>query len=240
MSTITWKERTQFPRVPSACGHIQPQALPDCLRQGAKTEFGTIFIDRDADGYSSASGIVSIENGIATLGDNGSVTYSFKVESAGNLRYGGAALLSLLGQERHLCGAGRQHKALHGKPPVVAVLAEYLLGVPRKRCNALSRDAYHHHLSGRQGVQFYGFRVCSAFSEEPTAGEATFALAPRSFKDVDGNMAVPDKGFKLTLEMLRGKPDSALIWYEDFQGLRCAGDGLLDGALRLLRGVAVG
>ena len=48
-----------------------------------KTEFGTIFIDRDADGYSSASGIVSIENGIATLGDNGSVTYSFKVESAG-------------------------------------------------------------------------------------------------------------------------------------------------------------
>ena len=63
------------------------------------------------------------------------------------------------------------------------------------------------------------FRVCSAFSEEPTAGEATFALAPRSFKDVDGNMAVPDKGFKLTLEMLRRKPDSALVWYEDFQ--RC-------------------
>lgn len=68
-----------------------------------------------------------------------------------------------------------------------------------------------------KGVQFYGFRVCSAFSEEPTAGEATFALAPRSFKDVDGNMAVPDKGFKLTLEMLRRKPDSALVWYEDFQ-----------------------
>lgn len=48
-----------------------------------KTEFGTIFIDRDADGYSSASGIVSIENGIATLGDNGSVTYSFTVNAAG-------------------------------------------------------------------------------------------------------------------------------------------------------------
>ncbi|MFR8873122.1 MAG: hypothetical protein ACLVHV_06395 [Oscillospiraceae bacterium] len=31
------------------------------------------------------------------------------------------------------------------------------------------------------------------------------------------SMAVPDKGFKLTLEMLRRKPDSALIWYEDFQ-----------------------
>ena len=30
-------------------------------------------------------------------------------------------------------------------------------------------------------------------------------------------MAQPDKGFKLTLEMLRRKPDSALIWYEDFR-----------------------
>ena len=35
--------------------------------------------------------------------------------------------------------------------------------------------------------------------------------------DVDGNMAQPDRGFKLTLEMLRRKPDSALIWYEDFR-----------------------
>ena len=78
-----------------------------------------------------------------------------------------------------------------------------------------------------KGVQFYGFRVCSAFSEEPTAGEAAFALAPRSFKDVDGNMAVPDKGFKLTLEMLRRKPDSALS-----AGGRRVGDGIgpgLDG-----------
>ena len=30
-------------------------------------------------------------------------------------------------------------------------------------------------------------------------------------------LAVPDKGFKLTLEMLRRKPDSALVWYEDFR-----------------------
>ena len=68
-----------------------------------------------------------------------------------------------------------------------------------------------------KGVQFYGFRVCSAFSEWPSAGSATYTLAPRKFKDVDGNMAQPDRGFKLTLEMLRRKPDSALIWYEDFR-----------------------
>ena len=66
-------------------------------------------------------------------------------------------------------------------------------------------------------MQFYGYRVCSDFSETPSAGEAEFLLSPRQFKDVDGNMAVPDKGFKLTTEVLRRKPDSALAWYEDFQ-----------------------
>ncbi len=30
-------------------------------------------------------------------------------------------------------------------------------------------------------------------------------------------MVGPATGFKLTLEMLRRKPDSALVWYEDFR-----------------------
>lgn len=42
-------------------------------------------------------------------------------------------------------------------------------------------------------------------------------LSPRKFKDVNGLMAEPDKGFILTTEVLRRKPDSALIWYEDFR-----------------------
>lgn len=70
---------------------------------------------------------------------------------------------------------------------------------------------------GVPGVQFYGFRVCSSFSEEPSAGEATFTLSPRQFLDVNGQPATPDKGFRLTCEMLRRKPDSALVWYEDFR-----------------------
>ena len=68
-----------------------------------------------------------------------------------------------------------------------------------------------------KGVQFYGFRVCSSFSEKPSAGEATYTFSPRQFKDVEGNMVGPERGFRLTLEMLRRKPDSALIWYEDFR-----------------------
>ena len=114
-----------------------------------KTEFGTVYIDHDGGNYSSASGIVSIENGIATLGDNGSVTYSFTVDTA-NLRCGGAALLSLLGQKWHLCGSGRQQKTFHRKPPVVAVLAEYLLDFPCRWRNAFRRDAYHYDFGGCQ------------------------------------------------------------------------------------------
>ena len=30
-------------------------------------------------------------------------------------------------------------------------------------------------------------------------------------------MVGPDRGFRLTLEMLRRKPDSVLVWYEDFR-----------------------
>lgn len=41
-------------------------------------------------------------------------------------------------------------QAFHGKPPVVAVLAEYLLGVPCRRRNAFSRDAHHYHFGGCQ------------------------------------------------------------------------------------------
>jgi len=67
------------------------------------------------------------------------------------------------------------------------------------------------------GVQFYGFRVCSNFYESPSAGEAEFMLSPRMFKDVNGVMAEPDRGFKLTTEVLRRKADSALVWYEDFR-----------------------
>lgn len=100
---------------------------------------------------------------------------------------------------------------------MVAILEENFLG---RTCHYVNLLAGTHSITiegGVVGTQFYGFRVCSNFSEYPSAGEATFSLSPRSFKDVNGNMAVPDKGFKLTTEVLRRKPDSALAWYEDFR-----------------------
>ena len=34
--------------------------------------------------------------------------------------------------------------------------------------------------------------------------------------DVTGEMVQPDRAFKVTAEVLRRKPESALVWYEDF------------------------
>lgn len=45
--------------------------------------FTNILIDHDGDNYDNASGIISIDNGVATLGDNASITYSFTVGTAG-------------------------------------------------------------------------------------------------------------------------------------------------------------
>ena len=182
-----------------------------------KTEFGTVYIDHDGGNYSSASGIVSIENGIATLGDNGSVTYSFNIDTAGT--YDVAVRLCYPFWDKNGIYVALDGSTKH--------FTESRLWWPYWRstfwtslASGVSLSAGTHTITisvDVKGVQFYGFRVCSNFSEEPSVGEATFALAPRSFKDVDGNMAVPDKGFKLTLEMLRRKPDSALVWYEDFR-----------------------
>ena len=61
--------RTLFPvSIPSLWGTYNRRRYLTAYGKEQKTEFGTIFIDRDGDNYSSASGIVSIENGIATLG----------------------------------------------------------------------------------------------------------------------------------------------------------------------------
>jgi hypothetical protein len=68
-----------------------------------------------------------------------------------------------------------------------------------------------------KGVQFHGFRVCSEFSEAPVRRLRILHASPTKFIDVDGNECQPDKGFKLTTEVLRRKPDSALIWYADFE-----------------------
>ena len=181
-----------------------------------KTEFGTIYIDHDAmpDSY---SGVVSTSNTITTLGDEGEATYHFTITQAGT--YDVAVKLGYPFWDKNSI-----HISLDGSDEY---FSENRLWWPYWRTTfwtvlkkGITITAGEHTLTislGTMGVQFYGFRVCSSFSEAPTVGEAEYTLAPRHFKDIKGDMVGPATGFKLTLEMLRRKADSALVWYEDFR-----------------------
>ena len=182
-----------------------------------KTRFENIVADRNADNPSSTSGIISVENGIAVLGDEGCATYQFSVSSAGT--YDVAVRICYPFWDKNGIYISLDGRVIH--------LTESRLWWPYWRTSfwtalakeiTLSAGAHTIEISvDIKGVQFYGFRVCGSFFEEPTAGEAAYTLSPRKFKDVNGNMVGPNSGFKLTCEMLRRKPDSALIWYEDFR-----------------------
>lgn len=179
------------------------------------TEFGDILIDRDGtpDSY---SGYVSVSDGVLSLGAEGEATYTFSISSAGT--YDIAVRLCYPFWDKNGVYISIDGNTEH--------FTETRLWWPYWR-STFWRSLHSGYLSAgthtvtvsvdAENVQFYGFRVCTGFAEYPSAGEASYVVAPRKFKDVNGNMAEPDKGFKLTLEMLRRKPDSALIWYEDFR-----------------------
>ena len=180
-------------------------------------EFGTILIDRSGGEPDSYSGIVALSDYMATLGDEGTATYNFTISTAGT--YDIAVRLCYPFWDKNGIYISIDETTGHftesrlwwpyWRTTFWAALAEGISLSAGTHTITVSVDV--------KGVQFYGFRVCSSFSEKPSAGSASFALAPRQFKDVNGNMVGPDRGFKLTFEMLRRKPDSALIWYEDFR-----------------------
>lgn len=181
-----------------------------------KTEFGSILIDRDGkpDSY---SGIVSVSDGMVTLGDEGSAVYHFTIGTTGT--YDVAVRICFPFWDKNGVYISIDGSRMH--------FTESRLWWPYWRSTFWTELAGGIRLSTGthtvtvsvdvKGVQFYGFRVCSSFHEYPSAGETYFTLSPRQFIDVEGKPCQPDKGFKLTCEMLRRKPDSALVWYEDFR-----------------------
>lgn len=182
-----------------------------------KAEFGNIIIDRSGGNPDSYSGIVSVSDSLVTLGDDGEAVYRFTIGTAGT--YDLAVRLCYPFWDKNGIYASIDGSRTH--------FSESRLWWPYWRstfwitlAKGVRLSAGTHTITvsvDAKGVQFYGFRICSDFREFPTAGEASFTLSPRQFLDVDGNLCQPDKGFKLTCEMLRRKPDSALVWYEDFQ-----------------------
>ena len=181
-----------------------------------KSQPWNFYVDHDAmpDSY---SGVVSVSNSVTTLGDEGAAIYHFTLAQAGT--YDVAVKLGFPFWDKNSI-----HISLDGNE---VDFSENRLWWPYWRTTfwtvlkkgvSLSQGTHTITISlGAKGAQFYGFRVCSSFSEEPSVGEAEYTLAPRHFKDVNGDMVGPATGFKLTLEMLRRKADSALVWYEDFR-----------------------
>lgn len=181
------------------------------------TEFGDILIDRSGGDVDSYSGIVSVSDYMITLGDEGSAEYEFTIDVAGYYDVAVQICYPFWDKNSITVSVDRVSK----------IFSENRLWWPYWRTTCWLKLVTNHNFSagthtltvdvGVNGVQFYGFRVCTSFSEKPSAGIAKFTLSPRQFVDVDGNLCQPDRGFKLTSEILRRKPDSALIWYEDFR-----------------------
>jgi spore germination protein YaaH len=181
-----------------------------------KTAFHNVTFEHDASG-GSYSGVVSVENGVLTLGDEGTASYTFSVSSAENYDIAvklcypfwdkNGIYISIDGNRKHF--SENRLWWPYWRSTFWTVLASGINLLPGTHTIKVSVDV--------KDVQFYGYKVCSAFTEAPSAGEARFTLSPRHFIDVDGKECQPDRAFKLTCEMLRRKPDSALIWYEDFR-----------------------
>ncbi|MEL5896948.1 glycosyl hydrolase family 18 protein [Clostridium sporogenes] len=182
-----------------------------------EVEFGTVYIDRDGANPDTYSEGVILSSSSATLGEDGEAEYEFNIANSGT--YDVAVRILFPFWDKNSINI-----SLDG---VSKNFTENRLWWPywRSTCwlslsSSVFLSAGTHTVSittGVPGVLFYGFRVCSNFKEHPFAGEAEFTLSPRKFKDVNGVMAEPDKGFRLTTEVLRRKPDSALVWYEDFR-----------------------
>lgn len=188
-----------------------------CYGKSQKAEFEGVVIDRNGGSLDSHSGIIAISDNMITMGDNGEAVYNFSISSAG--AYDIAVCICFPFWDKNAV-----YISIDGEN---VYFSENRLWWPYWRKTAwftLDNNKYlstgNHTIkvsTSVKGVQFYGFKVCTHFSEKPSVGTANFMMHPRKFLDVNKQPCSPNHGFKLTSEVLRRKADSALIWYEDFR-----------------------
>lgn len=206
-------------RAPQIGGSYNGRRYLTSYEKRQEAEFGTIIIDRYDNYGGSPNGIegsVSLSNGSITLDENSGAIYNFTVPEG---TYDIALRLCFPFWDKNSISVdidGEQRTITENRlwwpywgTPFWAALAKGITLSAGTHTVTISTEV--------GGVRLYGLRVCTAFHTEHSPGDAVFQLSPRRFKDVNGVMVGPDRGFKLTCEMLRRKPDSALIWYEDFR-----------------------
>ena len=135
-----------------------------------KTEFGEIVIDHNAE-PDSYGGVVSVSKTLVTLGEGGSATYKFTIEEDGV--YDVAIRLCYPFWDKNGIYASLDGSTVH--------FSEDRLWWPYWRTTFWATLAKGANLTAGEhtlkvsvdvnGVQFYGFRVCTDFSEEPSAGD---------------------------------------------------------------------
>lgn len=156
-----------------------------------EVSFGTISVDRDGvpDSY---SGNAVIGEGYASVLDEEAVLkYTFEVPTAGT--YDVAVEIVYPRWDKNSIGI-----SLDGDSQMLSESRMYFLYWRKKFWRILksgvSLSAGKHTITvsgGVPGVVFYGFRVCSDFSQKATAGEVYYGLKPRKFMDVNGEMYNP-------------------------------------------------
>ena len=181
-----------------------------------KVTFGAISVDRNGVPDSYSGNAVIGEEYASVLDEEAVLKYTFEVPTAGI--YDVAVEIVYPRWDKNSIGI-----SLDGDSQMLSESRLYFLYWRKKFWRILksgvSLSAGKHIITvsgGVPGVFFYGFRVCSDFSQKATAGEVYYGLKPRKFMDVTGEMVQPDRAFKVTAEVLRRKPESALVWYEDF------------------------
>ena len=125
-----------------------------------KTEFENIIIDRSGGSPDSYSGIVSVSEGMVTMGDNGSATYRFSVSSAGTYDVAvrlcfpfwdkNGIYISIDGSRKHFTESRLWWP--YWRTTFWSVLAKGISLSAGTHTITVSVDV--------KGVQFYGFRVC--------------------------------------------------------------------------------
>lgn len=163
-----------------------------------KVSFGAISVDRNCvpDSY---SGNAVIGEGYASVLDEEAVLkYTFEVPTAGT--YDVAVEIVYPRWDKNSIGI-----SLDGDSQMLSESRLYFLYWRKKFWRILksgvSLSAGKHTITvsgGVPGMVFYGFRVCSDFSQKATAGEVYYGLKPRKFMDVNREMVQPDRAFKVT------------------------------------------
>ncbi|MCM1463362.1 MAG: glycosyl hydrolase family 18 protein [Bacteroides sp.] len=198
-------------------------------------DFGKIYSDIDAVNYSGGANINVVGSAISFIDEDGYVDYYLTLPKE-KFEIGLKICFPFFNDDHKLTVEFFNQNGSLGKRTISPTLLDcpsYTWPYYRQICWLSVPDtdflqgetSVRMRITGGETVhnqQIYGIRISRRFSESRYAGEASFVLSPRKYKDLDGKMVGPTNGFKLTAEVLHREPDSALIWYEDF----C--DGLSD------------